>query len=550
MRRIALIALSLLLGAAVLASSAEGENEFTYYIEADNAFGLVDGAEVKISGVPQGTVEELLINDEKRAVIKASVSGPLAQLGEDSVCSFQPQSLIAEYFVDCASKGDALEENEGSQEERVENPDIPVEQTRQTVQQDLVQSGLRQSYAQRLQLIINEFGTALAGNPENLNAAIRRGAPTLRATKQVTNVLAGQNRIISNLNLNSDKIFAELAANRQDVRGFVLEARDAAAASAERRDDLSGTFARLDDFLVELRPTMARLNDLAVTQTPLLRNLRDAAPGLTTLSENLPAFNRATTTSLTTLGDAAVVGDRALRKGRDEINQLNRSTKRTFSVADNLSKFLRDIDDPSRAVAEDTRARQDTKRNSGGYTGMEALLNYVYYQAGAINQFDSISHLLHFSIFEVGEGPCSAYNAGPTVPAAGGGETTDFDEIDRCVAWLGPNQPGINQNVNVPPYDPSACPEGSSDPELCSPAGGSSPVSSKDGKGKGKGEKAAAASGAGDQQPQGELPGDLGEAVDPAASPEGAAAPRGGKQNGGGSSAAGANDLMGFLLDD
>ena len=70
-------------------------------------------------------------------------------------------------------------EGEGSDDERVEDPDIPVEQTRQTVQNDLVQSGLRQPFRERLTLIINEFGTALAGNPENLNAAIRRGAPAL-----------------------------------------------------------------------------------------------------------------------------------------------------------------------------------------------------------------------------------------------------------------------------------------------------------------------------------------------------------------------------------
>jgi len=39
-------------------------------------------------------------------------------------------------------------------------------------------------YNQRLQLLINEFGTALTGNSENLNAAILRGAPALRQLKQ------------------------------------------------------------------------------------------------------------------------------------------------------------------------------------------------------------------------------------------------------------------------------------------------------------------------------------------------------------------------------
>ena len=38
--------------------------------------------------------------------------------------------------------------------------------------------------------------------------------------------------------------------------------------------------------------------------------------------------------------------------------------------------------------------------------------------------------------------------------------TTNILEADRCVSWLGANQPGINQDLGLPPYDPSVCPEG------------------------------------------------------------------------------------------
>ena len=88
------------------------------------------------------------------------------------MCSSEPQSLIEEYFLDCDPQGDPLEPS-GS----VADPDIPVEQTRQTVQADLAQNTFRQPFNQRLRILINEFGTALAGNGDNLNAAIERGAP-------------------------------------------------------------------------------------------------------------------------------------------------------------------------------------------------------------------------------------------------------------------------------------------------------------------------------------------------------------------------------------
>ncbi|MGI8726812.1 MAG: hypothetical protein ACR2K6_03940, partial [Solirubrobacterales bacterium] len=167
----------------------------------------------------------------------------------------------------------------------------------------------------------------------------------------------------------------------------------------------------------------------------------------------------------------------------------------------------------------------------------------------------------HFSIFEIGEGQCSSFNAGPTVPSQAGGDTTNFDEIDRCVAWLGPNQPGINQEIDAPKYDPSVCPEGSTDPEICDPGGeaastklsrkgqGAASVRGADGKagkasgaqGSGGGAGAGAGSGGSNGSAGGGGDSTLGDVlgIDPA--PQGA-------ESGGRSGAS--NDLLGFLLDD
>jgi len=485
MRRLALIFALIAASVGGLAASASGEDVRTYYIELDNAFGLVKGSPVKVAGVEAGTITDFQINSQKRAVAKVELTGPVSILGQDTICSTDPQSLIAEYFIDCTPKGPPIETIEGSEEEHAEKPDIPVEQTRQTVQQDLVQSTMREPFRERLTLLINEFGTALAGNGEELNAAIRRGAPALEETEKVFNLLASQNSIIRDLNVNSDRIITRLNESRQDVVDFIEEAENTARISAAVRDELGQNFALLDDFLVELRPTMADLNGLAVSGTPLAADLRAAAPGLTELSRDLPAFNAAGTDALVSLGKTSVVGQQALDQGQDEIAQLADTAKNSFAPADDLAKFLRDISDPKRAVEEDARAAVDTGRAPGtGYTGMEGLLNYVYYQPGAINQYDEIGHLLHFSIFEVGEGPCANYSAGfydPDGPGPQEGElgwpnldgsaaTTDPAEANRCVAILGDSQPDINEPLNLPPYDPSVCPEGSANPELCAPA--------------------------------------------------------------------------------
>jgi hypothetical protein len=131
-------------------------------------------------------------------------------------------------------------------------------------------------------------------------------------------------------------------------------------------------------------------------------------------------------------------------------------------------------------VETDARAPGVTGRPAPtGYTGLEGLLNYAYYQATAVNQFDQVGHLLHFILEEFQVGPCGQYNAGPTVPAAGDSAmpgkpgyvgTTSAADRNRCVSWVGPNQPGINAGPSLPPYSGQVCPQGSDDLSICNPA--------------------------------------------------------------------------------
>jgi virulence factor Mce-like protein len=485
MRRIALLAAVLAGLGAWLTSFAGADDSHTYHIEMYNAFGVVPGSNVRVAGVDAGTVTDLSITSEKRADLTVETSGPLGVLGENTRCASQPQSLIAEYFLTCNPRGPTL----------ADGGTIPASQVTETVQPDLVQNTLREPYKDRLSILINEFGTALAGNPHDLNEAIRLGSPALRKLKAALDILADQNRTIRDLNANSDVIIAELANRRQDVIRFIQESRDAAAISASRRDDLSTDFNRLDDFLAELRPTLAKLGDVAQQQEPFLTNLRLAAPGLNRLAKKLPGFNEATDRSLTSLGRAAIPGRQALKQGKDEIQALAKSGRNAYPAVNTLDKFLLDLDSPKRVVEIDERAARacDNKRascwNTGrpgptGYTGLEGLLNYVYYQAGAINNYDQYGHVLHVPIYDFGAGPCGGYNSGDNphddthsigVPdASGEGTTTSFADANKCVAWLGDSQPGIGgpgSNIPEPMYDSSVCPEGSTDLSLCVPPG-------------------------------------------------------------------------------
>src|SRR3954451_5789580 len=510
MRRVLVILALLALGAASLVTVAGASDSRSYQVELFNAFGLVKGSELRVAGVKAGTITGLDITPQKTALVTFEVDSGFPEFKADASCSSEPQSLIAEYFLDCQP---------GVSTQPLNGP-IPAARNKTTVQPDLAQNTLRAPFRDRLQLLINEFGTALDGNAENLNAAIRAGAPALQQLKQVLNILGNQNRTIAELNTNADTIFAQLANRREDVVHFVDNAGRTAAISAERSNDLAQNFHLRDDFLFQLKPTMFQLGKLADQQTPLLTDLHAAAPGLNKLGKNLPPFNNGSQQSLTSLGGAARVGKVALANSQDEIAALDQTSTKAYPAANEVTKFLESIDNPNNAVEEDACARFDLREQPGeadrrvqaldhklgvtlhgdqtgacrwsnrggpgsnasggnpGYTGMEGLLNYAYIQANSLNLFDTLGHALGITYVSApgGNDPCG-YQSGPQVPAKGGGQTTDPRNFAECAGILGDAQPGINYGTNpsglfgnLSRYDPSVCPDGSQQLSICNPA--------------------------------------------------------------------------------
>ena len=229
------------------------------------------------------------------------------------------------------------------------------------------------------------------------------------------------------------------------------EAGGTAAVAATRSGELAAAFDRLPRFLGELDPYMLRLGQLATAQQPVLRNLRAAAPGLDTFLTRLPPFAEAGRPALAALGDASVVGRRAVRETTEELDELRRLAEEAPALAKPLRQLLETIDDRKRAVEPDPRAAATDPpapdkthiSGQGGFTGMEAIWNYFFWQATSTNALDDLGHVLRLN---VSVSPCSGYFNHRE------GQEAVFDQ---CRQWLGPNQPGINQP------DPTATAEAS-----------------------------------------------------------------------------------------
>ena len=114
MRRVVLIPLVLVAVAAALvavaaafvaAGAGDGSKALkTYEIELDNAFGLVEGGDLKIGGVKAGQTTGFRLTESEpyRTIVSAEVNeSGFDSLRTDARCDVRQQSLIGEYFIDC-----------------------------------------------------------------------------------------------------------------------------------------------------------------------------------------------------------------------------------------------------------------------------------------------------------------------------------------------------------------------------------------------------------------------------------------------------------------
>lgn len=417
---ILLVAAAVIAGIVVLATgSKSGRNGLSaneYRVDLDNAFGLTTGADFRVAGVKVGSIKELNLDPKTASAIAVvGVDKPeFAALTRDTTCTIKPQSLIGEYFMDCQpGKGARL----------AQGGTIPIANTSGTIPPDLVMNILRLPYRQKLSIILGELGQGFAARGGDINETIRRAIPALRDTDNVLRILSDERQTLAQLTRDGDTVIGALDGNRADVARFIAEAGNTATISARRRTELAGTIRRLPRFQQLLRPTLRDLGVAARRQTPALRDLRLAAPSLTTLLNRLGPFADASVPAVRSLGQASVVGTKAVQDARGTVRTLRTVATGAQEPITNLRFILEHLNDRANAVEKNPRSP-----GGAGFTGLEAVLQYFYVQSQAINIFDDKGYILKLALL-VNE--CSAYTTGSAALA-------DPGRTKRCSAALGP----------------------------------------------------------------------------------------------------------------
>lgn len=423
---------------AVLSVGASGGGGGEYRVRAifDSASFLTPGEDVKVAGVKVGAVDSLDVTPNHKAVVVLRIDDPaFKDFRQDASCTIRLQSLIGEKFVECqpTQPHDPNAQLPPPLRKITRGPGkgqylLPVTNTSSPVDIDLLANIMREPERQRLAIIINELGTGLAGNGAQLRTVIRRADPALQQFDRVLKILADQNRVLANLASESDAALQPLAQNSASISDFIDKAGVTATATAERGDALEKNFEKLPAFLQQLRPTAQRLGEFAAAGAPVFANLRAAAPSINRVVEQLGPFSAAALPALRTLGDASVVGTRALPAARPVISDIGTLGAALRPLASNLARALTNLEDKQH--------------------GIERLLDIILFTVGSANGFDEVSHYLRSFL---------------VVPA-------------KCLSYATTSASTCSANVSDDPHAASASAASAVEP-VSAPAPPSAPVS-------------------------------------------------------------------------
>src|SRR4051812_16228596 len=401
-----------------LTTGSDKVKPHSYVVELDSGYGLTTGSDVKFGGVRAGIIDTLELDQRtRRALVGVHLTLPgFDSLNRDAFCQVRPQSLIGEYYLDC-QPGHGAPLRAGAH--------IPITQSGSAIGFDLLNTIQRYPNTQRLRLLLGELGAGVASRGPQINEALRRALPALRQTNRVLRVLAEENHTLANLVRNGDRALAGVAQRKRDVARFVKEAGHTSEISARRRAALAEQWRRYPGFLDQLTPSMRDLGRAADAQTGALHELSAGSGRLKTFFDRLKGFSAASPPAITALGRAAQTGRTTAREAKPALTALNQVAQNSPELAKNAAIVLEHLDDRNAAAEPDKRSPEGK-----GYTGLEAVLRYIYTQSQAVNIFNGNNYMLKIGLLSSG-------NCGKYADAA---VTKEFPE---CRSWIGPTQPGI-----------------------------------------------------------------------------------------------------------
>jgi phospholipid/cholesterol/gamma-HCH transport system substrate-binding protein len=321
----ALTGLAMFLASNMNGSGLPWSPRYEVKAELNNADILLKDQDVRISGVQAGKVTDVSPESDGRVLVTMVIDRKYAPIHADSTAKIRPFTLIGDKYVDIdlgSSAAPALPAG----------ATIPVGHTSIPVELEQVLAILDTDTRARMNLLLTQGGTALAGRGDTVNQILARLPDLERSLTATLLVTDSRVQTIDHLLSSADSLLTSLSQHQARIENAVNASDRLLGSLADDRDVITRTVTTADQSLATLARAIA---GEGADGRALVAN----APGL------LDELQRFMAT-----GDTDVVG---VTPEAAQMRGLLAQLRSSFSAKDSLGYYIRAVprDDCATTVA-------------------------------------------------------------------------------------------------------------------------------------------------------------------------------------------------------
>ena len=237
---------------------------------------LAKQADVRISGVSVGKVEDIQLAKDGRSTVTMQLKRQYAPLPVNAHAILRQKTLLGETYVELTpGSPNAPKLKEGGM--------LPVGNISPTVELDEIFRAFDARTRQSFQTWMESLAEGTLGRGQSINDAFGTLSPLAVDANQLVQILNSQQGAVQKLVSNTGVVFSALSERDGQLTSLISNANRVFQTTANRNTDLQALFTVFPTFEHESQVTLRALTAFALNTNPLVTELRPAARQLSPL---------------------------------------------------------------------------------------------------------------------------------------------------------------------------------------------------------------------------------------------------------------------------
>jgi phospholipid/cholesterol/gamma-HCH transport system substrate-binding protein len=298
----AAVGLAAAVATAVLLANGDG---YRVRMLFQNAGQLVKGNQLKVSGAPMGTVEDITLTRDGQAEVLTKVEEQYAPLRQGTKATIRHTSLsgIANRYIEL-------------QLAPATAPAIPnggvigQQHTTTIVDLDEIFNVFDRRSRRSLQGVLKGFATLYAGRTQQTHRGVVYANPSIASTSRLMRELNHDEPGLRSFLRDTARLMSDIDERREHLSQLIVNLEQTTGAIASRDDELQSAVRQLPDFMrranttfVNLRSTLDDLDPLVEESKPVAKKLRPFLAQLRPLARDARPTLRDLATLISAPGD-------------------------------------------------------------------------------------------------------------------------------------------------------------------------------------------------------------------------------------------------------